>query len=534
MTTFDDRLDMSDTSNGQHLVNYFHDRFARIVDQGEVRVWRETHWEGDESGDYMRGLMIQLTEIMKGQARIRADSASDAVEAAGDDKGKQSAAAALVKAAEKFAAWVTASRQDSHVRGSIRAAVAHPGVRTKSGIWDAQPDLFNTLSGTIELHPDGSHTLREHKQEDRLTQIADVEYDPDATSPQLDAFLKHAFPCPDVRLLVRALAGVTLVGRNHGQRIVLLLGKTRTGKSRLVNLLKAVLGNASDESLSYSATFDLADLRPRPNGAPNPEMVKLLPRRYICATEANGGAPLNADTLKRFVGDDGIAARDAYAGSRSIIDRRPAFVPWVATNRVPEMDSADEALLRRIVVLPMNEQVDPANRVEGIDRKIVSEEGPGVLNWLLAGYRDAMANPTVLTELPEVCRAAAISTAADLSVYARWLADCTEACACQARDEASGCKDCVTVDDSWNEFLYTAKESNEDLRQLTKRRFGAEMHEAGHLSRQVKIDGRNVKVRAGLVFSAEYRHLIGSRDDGPGAPGGRRLRSVDGGGFSVA
>jgi hypothetical protein len=82
---FDDSLDLSDASNGQHLVNYFGDQFARVTDEGTVRVWRGTHWEADEAGDYLRELMIAFTEKLRARARLLALVAARKLDTAGDD-----------------------------------------------------------------------------------------------------------------------------------------------------------------------------------------------------------------------------------------------------------------------------------------------------------------------------------------------------------------------------------------------------------------------------------------------------------------
>jgi putative DNA primase/helicase len=529
--TFDDSLDMSDTSNGHHLVTHFGDRFARVTDQGIVRIWRDTHWEEDFSGDYMRELMEQLTDMLRVRAQMLIDAAARRIHEAHEPEDK-TAAQEDMRAARKRAQWVTASRQGGHVREGIKLAVARPEVRTKSGQWDTAPELLNVANGTLELSPDGRHVLREHRQADRLTQLASVTYDAEAVHPRLDEFLERVLPDREVRRYVRALAGVALLGRNHGQRVVLLIGKTRSGKSTLVNLLQKLLGNRDDGALGYSASFSFKDLRPQNNGGPNPEMVKLLPKRFITATEAKDGAPLNADALKRFVGGDSIAVRDTYAGARSIVDRKPAFVPWLAINQVPDFDRSDEALIERLSPVPMDEYIEREDRIEDFEEVILKDEGAGTLNWALAGYLDAMANPTVLTSPPEACQATLAHMKSDMSIYARWISESTEPCDCQADPTRDKCKNCVPVADEWLAFKNSAWEQNEDLKGISRTRFSQEMAEAGYPGINVKVEGgKTVRVRAGLRLRAGVKGKADDRAEatvqrGAGVGAGMGLRVV--------
>jgi len=226
---------------------------------------------------------------------------------------------------------------DSRLKACVTSAVANPGTSVKSGRWDAHSPLLNIGNGTLELHLDGSHTFREHQQADRLTQQAGVEYDPDAGCPTFTRYLNRTLPQPEVRRVVRALAGLSLLGDNSHHIFPVLIGKGRCGKTTLLEVLAGVLDNAAEPAIAYSGSFSLTILRPKQGGGagPNASLFRIMSRRFVYCSESNDGVALNAELVKRFCGGDRQEARDTYDRTRGISDRVPAFTPWLGTNKEP-------------------------------------------------------------------------------------------------------------------------------------------------------------------------------------------------------
>lgn len=74
-------------------------------------------------------------------------------------------------------------------------ARSDPRVAAKPGQWDADPWLFNTDTGTVELK---TGTLREHRRLDYITKISPV--GPGADCPMFHDFLRTIF-AGDVELI---------------------------------------------------------------------------------------------------------------------------------------------------------------------------------------------------------------------------------------------------------------------------------------------------------------------------------------------
>ena len=78
-----------------------------------------------------------------------------------------------------------------------------------------------------------------------------------------------------------------------------------------------------------------------------------------------------------------IAARGLY---KDIIEFRSDATIWVACNHKPEVDSSDEAMWRRLRLIPFNRVFSRNEQDPELSDKLVAEY-PGILNWMLQGLR---------------------------------------------------------------------------------------------------------------------------------------------------
>lgn len=69
----------------------------------------------------------------------------------------------------------------------------------------------------------------------------------------------------------------------------------------------------------------------------------------------------------------------------------PVFKLWLATNHKPRIIGTDEAIWRRIRLIPFTVTIPRERRDHGLAERL-KEEAPGILNWALAGLRDWQAN----------------------------------------------------------------------------------------------------------------------------------------------
>lgn len=382
---------------------------------GLFRIWNGSRWVVDDGGTLV-GEKIKHTvrRVVAWEAEYARGRLSDLLK--GDPDGKAAdtkAAAAEAKAATAFAALSQSARG---IRSAAELLRGEPGILQPVEVWDADDALLGVANGTLVLGADGA-TLRTHRREDRLTHQARAAYRTDVDRTEFEAFIAHALPDPQVSGYLQRLLGHALLGHNAHRLMILLVGPTSSGKSTLLEAIVDALG-------AYGSSFKMALFRSESEpGKPRPDLVAALPRRIIATTEASDRWQLDADAVKRLTGGDTDAARQLNSGV--YVERRPAFVPIIATNSAPKIRGADKALWRRIVAVPLDVTVPEGVEDAGLGQRLRANPD-AVLVWLVDGYA-AYARDGGFGPVPQACTDAARAVRADMTLVDRWLADHTEA-----------------------------------------------------------------------------------------------------------
>ena len=187
----------------------------------------------------------------------------------------------------------------------------------------------------------------------------------------LDIFL----PDLEYRRFVQKALGHILIGGNPQKLAIFLVGKRNSGKSTMIKAMQAALGD-------YGSTFQPDSIFK--DVALNPELGNLLHKRGIFSSES-GSQRIHGNTLKRNTGKDEVSITRKHSNDQ--IKGAPHFVPIVATNQPPTIDDADEATVKRIMVLPFDIQVGEENNDKSADEVIPREAARAVFSWLVLGYR---------------------------------------------------------------------------------------------------------------------------------------------------
>jgi P4 family phage/plasmid primase-like protien len=244
---------------------------------------------------------------------------------------------------------------------------------------DANPRLFNCLNGTLDLT---TCKLREHRREDLITRLAEVEYNEGAKSELWEKFLERTLPDEALLSYVQKSVGVTLYGR-HGMKVVFVIhGASNTGKGTFQTATAAAIGE-------YAMTAEIDVLRGagknEAGDAPRPGIVRLKPARMVNIYETTSNLRINAGLLKTLSGDDEITARGLHQAPITFL---PQFTIWLATNYRPHVPHDDDAAWGRLrevpfpVEIPKNER-DPKVREalrEGREHRAAALPRPGRTN----------------------------------------------------------------------------------------------------------------------------------------------------------
>jgi putative DNA primase/helicase len=351
------RLPITEVSNAERLVTRFQEEIRYVSDRRIWCVWNGTHWVIND----VMGLSRRMQEIARD---IYFEAANEANE----------------QLRKSLAKW--AQRTESHgvQLGSVDLARCKVEVRAFSSVFDTQPLLLNISNGTRDLPVE---EFRAHRREDFITKKVDIEYRPGAMCPQFNRFLAETFG-GNVRLIGYAtrLAGYFLTGLTGEQKWWMFHGPTASGKSTFIKILSGLLGPyaiALPENYFLISKHDTTDFI----------TANLAGVRLATCVETNEGKRLNVARIKAITGEDTISAQLKY---QNYFEFKPQCKLVLVTNFPPHVPAGDDALWRRLKVLPFNVTVPEEKRIAGLAEKLLSEEGAGILNWAIAGYRDWQLN----------------------------------------------------------------------------------------------------------------------------------------------
>ena len=274
---------------------------------------------------------------------------------------------------------------------------------------DTHPWLMNAPNGVVDLR---TGELRPHRREDMMTKIAGAEYDPKVPTPKWAGFVERVLPDEELRVFVQRGSGYSATGDTSEQCLFINHGNGANGKSTWQEILAAALGDYAMRTPTKTL------LATRSDSIPN-DVARLKGARFVSASESEEGRHLAESLIKELTGQDTISARFMRG---EWFDFKPTHKLWLSTNHKPQIRGTEDAIWRRIMLIPWNVQIPPAEQDRTLLEKLHSEL-PGILAWVVRGcvawQREGLRPPD------EVTRATA-EYRAEMDVMSAFLDECCE------------------------------------------------------------------------------------------------------------
>jgi putative DNA primase/helicase len=203
------------------------------------------------------------------------------------------------------------------------------------------------------------------------------EYDENAECPNWLKFLNTVFEGdPESVRLVQQWFGYMVSGRTDLEKILLIVGPTRSGKGTIAEVLEAMIGQRNYESFtlkSLSGEFGLQNL------VGKSVMVDSDARSALKAEDMQ-------TAIERLLS---ISANDKVIVNRKNklpISVRLGVRPVIMSNELPSFMDSSNAINDRMVMLKMRKSF--LGREDTGLKKRVAAEVQGVFNWALEGLQD--------------------------------------------------------------------------------------------------------------------------------------------------
>lgn len=281
----------------------------------------------------------------------------------------------------RFLDWVAKQQKRGVCSNSARLAAGIPSMQMKQTSFNSEPMLLNARNGVIDLT---TGELLRHSPDYRMTLQCAAPWRREDT-PLWDAFLRRVQPDPAMRAYLQRVAGYCATGLTSEQVFFLWWGAGANGKSVAQAVIAHILG-------TYSQTMPVSALMASSvdDRIPN-DVARMDGKRFLVAAESKAGVKLDEARLKGLTGGDTISARYMRA---EWFEFKPVGKIQLSTNNKPEV-SDDQAIWRRIHVIPWAVSIPEEERDGQLQQKLISLESPGILNWIVQGalaWRDEGLN----------------------------------------------------------------------------------------------------------------------------------------------
>ncbi len=154
---------------------------------------------------------------------------------------------------------------------------------------------------------------------------------------------------------IQRSVGYTLTGMTIEQVLFFVCGKKgNNGKSTFMNLIREMLGDYA----AHTPTETL--LTKNYENAIPADLARLEGKRMVTAMESNVNRQLDEAKIKAMTGGEPITARHLY---QNFSEFMPQFKLWFVANDLPHVRATDDAIWRRIRVIPLTSKSRPMRSI---------------------------------------------------------------------------------------------------------------------------------------------------------------------------
>ena len=305
----------------------------------------------------------------------------------------------------KIAAKISSAGTVAAVERLARADRRHAAT---SDEWDQDLWALNTPGGVVDLR---TGELLPHDRVHRMTKLATAT--PQGDCPTWRQFLATVTGNdPQLQAYLARVIGYALTGVTVEHALFFLYGTGANGKSVFVNTIAAILGDYATNAAMDTFMATQGERHPT-------DMASLRGARLVTSIETEQGRRWAESRLKSLTGGDKISARFMR---QDFFEFTPQFKLVVAGNHKPAIRTIDEAMRRRLHLIPFTVTIPPKERDRTLPERLLAERD-GILAWAVQGCLEWQRTGL---QPPEAVMAATEEYFEAEDALGRWLEECCD------------------------------------------------------------------------------------------------------------
>lgn len=325
---------------------------------------------------------------------------------------KKAACAETEKQAKAILKFANENARNMRQAGSVNAVEtmtrSNAEIIATAEQFDSNLMLLGTPTGTVDLStgelmkPERSHWITKHCKVSPAKK--------GTPAPLWEAFLKRTFDGNNelIEFMQRA-AGYALTGHTTEHKLLFMFGTGSNGKSVFLNTIFSIMGDYAKRAAAQTFLNSSGDKHPT-------DLAGLQGARLVAGSELPAGKAWNESVIKDLTGGDIITARFMR---QDYFDYMPQFTLFIAGNHRPSFSGIDEAIRRRVCLIPFTVTIPKEERDPELPQKL-EDEWPAILRWMIDG---ALEWQRIGLSVPEEVSAASQEYMEDEDTLSEFFAD---------------------------------------------------------------------------------------------------------------
>ena len=364
---------LDDIGNSDMFVENYSNQLKFVPEWNDWVYWNGNHWEKRaelRSRQLAKDMVKEFRENLKKISSYSKDMTQEEI--------------AKVTLIGKHAAGMGYAN-----RISAMLSLAQSGLATPADAFDVDPFGINFPNGYYNLK---DNTFFPSDSKYMCTNVTGYDYVTDKECPKFTEFLRKIIPNDATREFFEQCVGMSVVGKVYEEVMVFLVGDGCNGKSTLANILSQVMG-------TYSTSLQPDVLTSMTGSRTPPDVAEVRGKRIVFISETEEGDTLSTKALKRLCSNERLAVRRLYCMPETFI---PSHTIFYSTNHKPRVSSNDNGTWRRIKIIPFTYQFKEEEKITNFADKLLAEEGPAILHWVIECAKKFMNNGMKLIAPAEV------------------------------------------------------------------------------------------------------------------------------------
>lgn len=309
---------------------------------------------------------------------------------------------------KRFISWANNSESERCLNATINLAKSESGLVINDEVIDSDKWKLAFGNGTaIDLC---TGALNPIKHSDYFVKSTSVKFDPKAKCPTWEKFIFDVMR-GDKELVsfIQRAVGYSLTGDMSAQCLFIAYGSGANGKTTFLNTLLSLCGEYARQAAPQTFMAQNKDA-----SSPRSDLCRLVGIRLVATSETENYQRLSEALVKQWTGGEQIVTRDMYGKTFEFL---PQGKIWLATNHRPQIRGTDDAIWRRVMLIPFTRTFNESERDALLGDKLKAELS-GILNWAIYGckeWKESGLNP------PESVKQAVKNYRADMDAIGEWL-----------------------------------------------------------------------------------------------------------------